>query len=257
MKKTALYLFAFLFIAAFSGCVSSVKMALNEDQWRQKKEYAVTRQNPLFKQQTVAFGNYKTQEVKRSWTKGYSGRSGFSTDNFSLYVDQLSKKQTFRFKLQDGAQTAETWCATNLKGTDLVLGPASTGFRTVCDLLTIGLDSDSQFYAKILSDPKTAPWELFLDNQAAQRNKFYAGTLIQNPENYYSIVPVTRLQGKNGPISVPFGAVGFEFRNKFNEPVAAVSLIDKGVVYMQEVSEEEQFLLANACTALLLQQADL
>lgn len=258
MKKVANYLFVFLLAAGFSSCVSSVKMALNENQWPQKKEYTVTNKRPLFKQQSLAFGPYQTQEVKRSWTKGTSGSTGFSTGSFSIYVDHLIKKQTFRFRLQAGGQTSETWCATNLKATDLVIGgPVSTGFNRVLDLFSIGIDSDNQFYARILPNPNAQAWELFLDNQAAQRSKIYAGSLIQSPENYYTILPVTTLQGKNGPVAIPFGAVGFEFRNKYNQPVAAVSLINRGVVYMQEIPAEEQFLLANACAALLLQQTDL
>ena len=257
MKKVAIYLFVFLATLELSSCVSSVKMALNESQWQQKKEYAVTDHKPLFKQQTLAFGDYKTQEVKRSWTKGTKGSTGFSIGAASVYVDHLTKKQTFRFKLQDGAQTSETYCATNIKAKDLVLGTPNSAFNQVLDLLTIGIESDNQFYAKIIPDPNAQPWELFLDNKAAQRSKTYAGSLMQSPENYYSIVPVNMLQGKNGPVALPFGAVGFEFRNMQNQPVAAVSIIDKGVVYLNGVSAEEKFLLANACAALLLQANDL
>jgi exoribonuclease II len=36
--------------------------------------------------------------------------------------------------------------------------------------------------------------------------------------------------------------------------VAAVSLIDKGMIYLAKTSVEERFLLANACAALLLQE---
>jgi len=36
--------------------------------------------------------------------------------------------------------------------------------------------------------------------------------------------------------------------------VAAVSLIDNGMVYLGRTTPEERFLLANACTALLLQE---
>ncbi len=255
MKKVTPYLF--LSFAFLSSCLSSVKMALNDSQWHQKKEYAVTDQKPLFKQQTLAFGDYKTQEVKRSWIKGTKGSTGISIGSASIYVDRLTKKQTFRFKLADGAFTSETYCATNIKAKDLVLGTPNSAFNQVLDFLSIGIESDNQFYAKIIPDPNALPWELFLDNKAAQRSKTYAGSLMQSPENYYTIVPVKTLQGKNGPVKLPFGAVGFEFRNKYGEPVAAVSIIDKGMVYMNEVPPAEKFLLANACAALLLQANDI
>lgn len=53
---------------------------------------------------------------------------------------------------------------------------------------------------------------------------------------------------------MPFGSAGFEIRNQDEAPVAAVSLIDKGVVYLKELTDREKTLLANACAALLLQE---
>lgn len=255
MKKVTLSLLVSL--AVLSSCTSSVKIALNESQWAQKKEYAVVKQQPLFRQQTLTFGDYKTQEIKRSWIKGTKSTSGFSAGGASIYVDHLTKKQTFRFKLQDGSQISEAYCATNLKARDLVLGNANSGFNQVLDLLSIGIETDNQFYAKIIPDANAQPWELFFDNRAAQRSKAYAGSLMQSPENYYTIVPINKLQGKNGPVTMPFGAVGFEFRNRQGQPVAAISIVNKGVVYMNEVPPAEKFLLANACAALLLQANDI
>jgi len=56
-------------------------------------------------------------------------------------------------------------------------------------------------------------------------------------------------------VNVPLGgSVGFEFKNKFNETVAAVSLIDAGIVYLSNSSSAERFVLANAAAALLLQE---
>jgi hypothetical protein len=257
MKKVACFLLLLPFVLTFSSCTSGVRMALNENLWHQKKEYPVTDQKPLFRQQTLAFGDYKTLEVKRSWTKGTKGSTGFSMGSASVYVDNIRKKQTFRFKLQDGPQTSETYCATTLRTKDLVIGNSNSGFNLALDLASIAIETENLFYARISPDPEAQPWELFLDNQAAQRSKTYAGSLAQSPENYYTIVPVNKLQGKNGPVALPFGTIGFEFRNKEGLPVAAVSMINKGVVYLNEVPAAEKFLLANACAALLLQAPDL
>ena len=49
------------------------------------------------------------------------------------------------------------------------------------------------------------------------------------------------------------GSIGFEFRNAQGKAVAAVSTINNGMVFLPHVDKEERFLLANACTALLLQ----
>ena len=65
---------------------------------------------------------------------------------------------------------------------------------------------------------------------------------------------MTRLEknGKSGEILA--GSVGLEFHNPEGKPVAAVSLIDKGMVFLGKTTKEERFLLANLCAALLLQQ---
>jgi hypothetical protein len=69
-------------------------------------------------------------------------------------------------------------------------------------------------------------------------------------------VPVTKIERKNGKIvNTIAGAPGFEFRNAKGVAVAAVSLVDNGMVFMGKLEAAERFLLANACAALLLQEA--
>jgi len=68
-------------------------------------------------------------------------------------------------------------------------------------------------------------------------------------------VPLSKVVSKKGKVgTMPFGSAGFEIRNQDEAPVAAVSLIDKGVVYLKELTDREKTLLANACAALLLQE---
>ena len=49
------------------------------------------------------------------------------------------------------------------------------------------------------------------------------------------------------------GSIGYEFRNEAGEAVAAVTGMNKGMVFLAKLSNEEKFLLANACAAILLQ----
>jgi hypothetical protein len=97
---------------------------------------------------------------------------------------------------------------------------------------------------------------MVIDNNDAQRQrKNYTGFLALDRHTYYTIKPVYSIRSKKGKsVNTILGSVGFEFRNKDGKPVAAVSLMDQGIVYLDNVSEEERFLLANACAALLLQQ---
>ena len=83
----------------------------------------------------------------------------------------------------------------------------------------------------------------------------YIGYLAQGKEKYYTIIPVRHMEGRDGqPAAIPFGSIGFEIRNKEGRAVAAVSKLDRGTVFLQTMDANERFLLANVCTALLLQE---
>ena len=96
---------------------------------------------------------------------------------------------------------------------------------------------------------------MILDIQESQRrSKQYVGFLAKSKDDYYTIHPITSVE-KNGKKGIlPFGSVGFEIRNKAGVALAAVSLIDNGAVYISSTEPKERFLLANACSALLLHQ---
>lgn len=266
MKKV---LYASLVVFSFlTSCTSTVRMALTGNEWQQNKhELAVEGRNKAFKKQVLKFGNYETVELKRSWTKGTSSTSGFGMGgtiyepNYFYKFEHIDKKQTYRFKLKDANNNlSETTCATKVHAKDFTLGNnPNSGVNVLLDVFGKGIESENNFYARIVTDPNKPAWELLLDNQAAQISKQYAGSLMQSAGDYYTIVPVSKLMGKNGPVDFPFpmGAVGFEFRNEAGEAVAAVSLIDKGMVYLRDIPADQQFVLANACAAILLQQPDL
>ncbi|HSI90139.1 MAG TPA: hypothetical protein VK927_03435, partial [Adhaeribacter sp.] len=251
MKKVNLL---FLFFPLLLVHCTPVKMALTDPQWSARKEYAVENRKPLFKKQQVSFGEFRTQEVNRSWTKGYTGSTGFGIGNFQVALEKTDKKQKLQFSLQDGkGNRSEVFCAASLRTKDLVLGlNRNSALNPGMDLTTFALETDNTFYTRIYTGPESLPWELLLDNMQAQRTKTYTGILARADGNFYTIVPVNKVAGKNGPVSLPFGSVGFEIRNQQNQPVAAVSMLDKGTIYLAEIPAEEKFLLANVCTALLL-----
>ncbi|HWR31970.1 MAG TPA: hypothetical protein VN451_00475, partial [Chitinophagaceae bacterium] len=82
----------------------------------------------------------------------------------------------------------------------------------------------------------------------------YTGLLAKSKDEYYTIVPVNKMEIKVKTGATLMGSIGFEFHNKEGKTVAAVSMIDKGMIYLGKTNPEERFLLANACTALLLQE---
>ena len=243
----------------------TAKMALHNEQWPAKEEYKVEGKRGLFSKEKLQFGEYYTTQVKRSWTKGSNCKFGIGEGNINGYdytnlisLDYINRKQTIRFSLTDASnRESEVFCVSNFNTSEVQVGNRPNS------LLNIGIDivrsllsqPDDKYYVQIYTKADR-PWELIVDNvQAQMKPKEYGGYLSQGNGNHYTIVPVRDMEGKDGkPQPILFGSVGFEFRNKEGKPVAAVSKIDRGIVYLQKVTAKEKFLLANACAALVLQE---
>lgn len=254
-----------LVLVLFSNC-RPARMALSTDRWNAKEEYAVAGKRGLFTRERMSFGEFYTTAVKRSWVKGSGSKFGLGTGTPNNYdytniisFEKIRKRQTIRFSLTDSRRKeSEVYCVSKFNASDWQVGGNPNS------IVNIGIDifeaikrrPESKYYVQLYLRANEKPWELVIDNVESQRRpKEYIGLLSQNRDNYYTIVPVQQMEGKDGqPANILFGAIGFEFRNAKNQPVAAVSLIDKGVVYFQNVSHDEKFLLANACAALLMQE---
>lgn len=239
-------------------------MALNED-WKDKQEYEVDGKNKVFAKQKIRFGEYQTTSVKRSWTRGTSSRTGWTIGNPTDYyyenilsVEYTSKRQTIKFSMvDDKGDSSEVFCISRFNGRDLQIGKNPNSIRNIAaELFLHADDAESKYYVQVYTNKYSRPWELVLDNQAsAATPRRYAGKITLDADNYYTIVPVTQMQGRNGQaLKMPFGFVGFEIRNRQNQPVAAVSGLNKGAVYLSDLPQDERFLLANICTAILLQE---
>jgi len=210
------------------------------------------RQGLLIKQK-LSFGNYYTTSVKRGAFKSHTMMSGFPG---FIWTEHMEGKQNIRFKLTDGIQSSEVFCATNVSSRDLVIGSnPNAAPNVITSVLRIGTEhQQNNFSVAIYTEANEQPWELFLDNTNSQlHRKDYIGYVTRG-EEYYTIVPVWKIEKKNGKVAeMPFGSAGFEIQNAAGEAIAAVSLIDQGKVYMGAANEKERFLMANVCSALLLQ----
>jgi hypothetical protein len=260
----ARFLIPVLILVLFSQC-HPARMALHGDAWPQKEEYEVQGKKGLFSKERMQFGEFYTTQVKRSWTGGTTSRYGLGRGNVTDYdytniiaLDYIKRKQTIKFALTDaGNRNSEVFCVSNFRATEVVIGNRPNS------ILNIGIDvvksilsqPDDKYYVQIYTKEER-PWELLLDNvKANMKPKEYVGYLSQGSGRYYTIVPVSQMEGKDGkPANILFGSVGFEIRNREGKAVAAVSKLNKGVVYLQSMNADEKFLLANACAALLLQE---
>lgn len=254
-------IFSFIICLLMQAC-SPAKIAVDDTGWYQHEELAVKGRQGFLIKQKLSFGEFKTTTVKRSWTKGSSW--GFSVPVGNDWVERLNiefirRKQTVRFSLTDvSGNESEVTAFSKVRWTDLSIGNNPNSIVNIIgDVLQIG-DSGTDTYAvRIFPARNEQPWEMLIDNHAAQvKAKTYTGLLAKSKWEYYTVVPVYKLLNKQGKaVALPLGgSVGFEFRNQNGVTVAAVSLIDAGVVYFNKLSANEKFLLANAAAALLLQQ---
>lgn len=249
-------------VVLMTSC-APMKMGVSESLKQERDEYAVAGRQGLLINQKLSFGEFRTTELKRSWTKGGGSKFGTGTIGATagefenlISIEYIKRKQTVQFDMTDGKSTAATYCVAKFNAKDLEIGKHTNSVLNIgMDLLKLGGWSESTYYVQIYTPNTNRPWEMLIDNQAAQaKSKTYTGLLSLSKEQYYTIVPVSQVEKKNGKTSTALAVLGFEFRNAAGKAVAAVSLIDKGMVFMGKVSNEERLLLANACAALLLQE---
>jgi len=254
-------IFSILTVFLLIQC-TPMKLSVSDDLKSDHDEYSVKGRQGILIKQKLSFGDYRTTHVKRSWTKGHSSRTGLgSYDQQQQWVNLISmeyvnKKQTVNFNLTDGRQTSEVYCVSKFQAEDLQIGRRENSILNIAmDIAGFASHSSSLYYVQMFMDESGTPWQLVLDNQASQAApKKYMGIIARSRSEYYTLVPVTKLEknGKSG--NTLLGSVGFEMRDPQGRTVAAVSMIDNGMVFLRKTSAEERFILANVCAALLLQE---
>lgn len=249
----------------FTAC-GSAKIALDNNEWGKAEEFAVKGRQGIMINQKLSFGSYHTVSVKRSWTKGSSyfagwasGRPGYDDYERVIGTEYSQRKQTIRFEMTDDkGNESSVFCLSRAREKDFMIGNNPNSLINILlDISGKGDISENTFWIKIFINNQSRSWEMLLDNEAAQRNsKSYTGVVAQSRDNYYTIHPIFKMTGKNQKVyTMPVGSVGFELRNKEGKPVAAVSAIDKGSVYLNSTDPGEKFLLSNICAAILLRES--
>jgi hypothetical protein len=244
---------------------AQMSLALEGEHWISVKEYPVKGRSSHINQK-LSFGSFTTRDVDRSWTKGATVTTGLTqgvptseTYRKIISTDHTAKKQTLYFTFQDsGKNLVKAYCLSRFKAKDFNVGNNPNSLPNILlDVSGRGDQSSSLYYVILLQANTGAQWELLLDNQAAQQaSKRYEGYLTKSKDEYYVIKPVSRIKSKKGKVgTMPFGSAGYEIRDKSGKALAAVSLMDKGVVYLTDLNEEEKLLLSATCAALLLQEA--
>jgi hypothetical protein len=240
------------FLFCYIATSAQLHLALDEPEWKGTAAFEVKGRNGILINQKLAFGNFFTTSVSRSWTKGHSSFGEAGAGSGSAYrkiisQEYIERNQTIFFAFQDSSGLkADVHCASNFRVNDLSIG--NTG-------LSISANAGQNlFYVQIYTDEGT-PWQMLIDNDAAQQTpKSFETKLAKSKDEYFVITPYRKVKNKKGKVTeLTFGSAGFRISNKKGEAVAAVLMINKGVVYLKKLPAQERFLLAAACAALLLE----
>jgi len=251
-----------LILLSLYAC-TPMRMSVSNDLRAAADEYPVKGRQGLLIRQKLSFGSYGTSTVKRSWTRGQAARSGISAYSMDrqqwvnlIGTTYIDKKQTFHFTMQDGPRQSAVYAASRFHSEDLHIGGNENSILNIAlDLMGRGGASESMFYVQVFTDSTGSPWQLLLDNDLAQSApKKYRGVFAKSKTEYYTLLPVTRMENGGRSGSILAGSIGYEIFNAGGRAVAAVSLVDNGAVFLGRTGEGERFLLANLCAALLLQQ---
>ena len=213
--------------------------------------------------QKLSFGEYQTSKVQRSWTRTDKASMPLRTNvlfwllyDKTLSLESVGKSQNLHFTMASPQGKKSNVYATSLFSSEEILasGNPNSGINVINRIFGAG-DSENVFYLQVMLEGQELPWQLMLDNQAAQTHaKSYTGVFALDDNRYYTLVPVTKVASKSGPKSILMGSVGYEIKNPAGKTVAGISLIDQGQVYFNTSDPEEKFVLANLAAALLLQE---
>lgn len=227
--------------------------------------YAVKGRQGLLINQKLKFGEYETSRVKRSWTKGGNTRvdllGGMVQDPAYpnlIAMDYNDRDQSYYFQMNDNfGNVSDVYATSEFHSGDLQIGDNPNSLVNILEDIFGGSGySDNLFYLQLFVNDQFEPWQLVLDNHAAQyMADDYDGVFALNEEQYYVLKPVTSLMDKEGNSrKILMGSIGYEIFDNKNRSVAAVSTVDGGKVFLHTQNADERFLMANLCAALLLQQ---
>ncbi len=251
-------------LLVMAGC-NTYKIALNDPVWNDNVPYAVEgRMQTVLQKKPLRFAEFHTTLVKTSWrktTRQYEDIGGFVTgyyNNIAAVIYEQSNSSRRFILANNKGQEAKVLTFHKVRASNYLLGN-QVELNLDYLLRTLGLDrrqTENSYYVQVFEPGSERPWELVLDNDAIELNpKNYAGYFALDQDHYYTIRPVNKLIGKNGPSSFPVGHVGYEVCNASGHAVAAVSLLGKTSVYLADDMEpDERFLMADLCAALLLHE---
>lgn len=246
-----------------SGCAAG-RVAFTNENLQNTTGYAVEgRQQTVLQKKPLRFGVFYTTKVTTSSKQTYTQTTDLDGRRTSRYngvagILKEHSKSSRRFTLSNGrGEETEVITYNQLNASTYLFGRnVQMNFDFL--LRTLGMDkkTENSYYVQVYEPAEDKPWELILDMDAIEMNpKNYAGVFALDEQHYYSIQPVNRIMGKNGPSAIPVGCIGYEIFNAEGESVAGVSLLGNCAVHLADnLNPRNRFLMAGLCAALLFNE---
>jgi len=190
--------------------------------------------------QVITFGDFHTSKIKKGWIK--------TTTIKDANTSYKSGEQKFSF-----VQYAPTGlqAVVNCEGK-----LSSLSIEVVRGFFEIGTDFKNVFSGSIETHTDSFPWHFYVNDPDNMPDKEgnTSGAIIHGDETPILLNSVSKLEGKKLPKIMLSKTNGFVFTRN-GEPLAAVSVYNKGVVMLgNDLPEELRLVLASISTALLVRQ---
>lgn len=219
-------------LGLFLIACSTPEMLVNKNLQEESMVYEVNGRNGWLVNQHLSFGEYQSEKVNRSWTKGY---------DYPFIVRFIGAKEKLSFLLKDEqGNKADVFCLGKLREQDLTL------FHKYFD---INLKAKDAFTGTIVVN-ESAAFDFYVTN-LNQNNWFREVKGWVGGEGMKFVIrPVDKLE--NNQKMLDMQVPGFEFVLN-DKVVGAVETLNRGRVWLHyDLAEEQKLLLASVAAALLL-----
>ncbi|MCC7506825.1 MAG: hypothetical protein IT259_16085 [Saprospiraceae bacterium] len=227
-----LFFIALLALTSLMAC-RTAQVAVNPR--LDAKAMTVKGRNGLMIGQVIRYGDYRTEPVRRGWTKGY---------DIPFFVRFRGAKEKISY-VQHGAAglQADVFCVSKFKSTEI---------QWASEFFSIPLDYKNFFAGNINFGEGRPGWDFILHNPNGDfmREQESAG-FAQNGARRIDITPIRGLQGQPDWMK-SLAVYGHEFHLD-GQVIGAVSTVNKGTVWIDEsLDAETRTVVAAIATGLLL-----
>jgi len=229
-----IFLISIGLLSLFIACKSAEIML---DPSMRAKEMPVKGRQGWQINQTIKFGEFSTDKIKRGWTHSY---------DIPFFVRFTGASEKLSYNQYDGkSNSAKVACAGKLRSREIEL---------IGDYFTIPLKYENYFAGSVILSTDSSYWDFIIHNPSGDfmRERSSAG-FVTNGKTRIEIDAIRGMKGQ--PSWLQNMAIhGFHFYLD-GKTIGAVSTINKGKVWIvKDIKDDLRLLLASVSTGILLRR---